>query len=371
MTYGFFVAMAFLSAAIVLRSQLKMKFKQGLLKPLKQKEKIGEPASPLDLLAAAVLGFIIGYKLFDVFLRYSDFVRNPQEFLSSTDGNFMGGIVAALAFGAYRFYEKHKKRKAKPYIEEKTILPHELTGNILLVAALSGIIGAKLFHLLENVNDLIADPIGMLFSFSGLTFFGGLLVGSVTVMIYARQYKIGTLHLADSGAPAIALGYGVGRIGCQMSGDGCWGIANTAPKPEWLSFLPDWMWSFDFPGNVIKSGVPIENCNGAHCYHLAEAVFPTSFYETCMMFAIFGILMLLRNRFKISGTLFAFFLILVGIERFFIEKIRINNKYMIFDYEITQAEIISVVLILVGILGIFMLKYGTKKDKLRIESEEL
>ena len=155
------------------------------------------------------------------------------------------------------------------------------------------------------------------------------------------------------------LAYGVGRIGCQMSGDGDWGIDNLAPKPEWMSFLPDWMWSYTFPHNVINAGVPIEGCTGKFCMELANPVWPTAFYEVIMSLAIFGILWAMRKHIKVPGALFFIYLAFNGVERFFIEKIRINTEYNILG-GITQAEIISFSLILTAIIGVTYL-YKSKK----------
>ena len=142
-------------------------------------------------------------------------------------------------------------------------------------------------------------------------------------------------------------------------GDGDWGIDNLAPKPEWMSFLPDWMWSFTFPHNVINAGVQIEGCTGKYCMELANPVWPTAFYETIMSLAIFGILWTIRRHIKVPGALFFIYLAFNGMERFFIEKIRINTEYDILG-GITQAEIISFSLILTAIIGLTLL-YKSKK----------
>ena len=238
--------------------------------------------------------------------------------------------------------------------------PYQLVGNITMIAAVSGIVGAKIFHNLENMEAFIADPIGQLIAFSGLTFYGGLIAGAFSVIWYTRRYKINILHLIDSAAPALILAYGIGRIGCQMSGDGDWGIDNLSPKPEWIAFLPDWMWSFNFPNNVINAGVPIEGCKGNFCMELANPVWPTAFYEVVMSLLIFNILWSIRKKIKAPGVLFFIYLIFNGVERFSIEKIRINTEYNIFG-GITQAEIISFLLVLVGFLGSIIFYRKNKK----------
>jgi len=230
-----------------------------------------------------------------------------------------------------------------------------------MIAAVSGIIGAKVFHNLENMGAFIADPIGQLMAFSGLTFYGGLIAGAASVIWYTRKYKINILHLIDSAAPALMLAYGIGRIGCQLSGDGDWGVDNLTPKPEWMSFLPDWMWSFNFPHNVINAGVPIKDCVGNFCMELVNPVWPTAFYEVVMSLIIFGILWSVRKQIKVPGILFFIYLIFNGVERFFIEKIRINTEYNILG-GITQAEIISLCLVIIGFLGCILLYKKYKLD---------
>jgi prolipoprotein diacylglyceryltransferase len=152
------------------------------------------------------------------------------------------------------------------------------------------------------------------------------------------------------------LAYGIGRIGCQVAGDGDWGIVNTYSKP--LSWIPDWLWAYDYPHNVNKEGVPLLNCTwGDYCYHLPAPVFPTPLYEIAMALLLFALLWSIRKKVKVTGRLFAIYLIANGIERFLIEHIRVNTKYDIFGFHPTQAEIISSCLI---VFGIFLYLYAPK-----------
>ena len=350
-TYGLFVAFAFLTGIYFVSLELKRKEREGLLLPIIKKELIGNPASITSLIFSGLGGFIVGFKLLEAVLYYSDFVTDPQGFILSVRGNFIGGLVVAAISTYFTWKEKNKQKLDKPKWITKTIHPYELSGNLLITAAIFGLLGAKLFHNLENMDQLIADPVGALMSFSGLSYFGGLVVGIFTVLWYANKNSIKPVYMLDAAAPGLALAYGVGRIGCQVSGDGCWGIPNVNPKPDWLSFLPDWMWAYEYPNNVINAGKVIENCTSSHCHVLDTPVFPTPFYETTMMVIIFIILWSLRKHIKIPGILFSIYFTLAGFERFFIEKIRINNKYDILG-GITQAEIISSALIIIGIAGI-------------------
>lgn len=358
-TFGFWVAIAFIFASWIISNELKRKEKEGFLSSTKVNEIIGESLTTSEIISSLFTGFFIGFKFIEALFHYTDLVNNPQDFILSTRGNLLGGLLIAAISFYLKWTENNKTKLATPKTIEKTVHPFELVGNMTMIAAFSGIIGAKIFHNLENMDAFLADPIGQLISFSGLTFYGGLIAGAVSVIWYANKYKINTKHLIDSAAPGLMLAYGVGRIGCQMSGDGDWGIDNLAPKPEWMSFLPDWMWSYTFPHNVINAGVPIQGCTGNFCMELANPVWPTAFYEVIMSLAIFGILWALRKHIKVPGALFFIYLAFNGVERFFIEKIRINTEYNILG-GITQAEIISFSLILTAIIGVTYL-YSSKK----------
>ena len=134
--------------------------------------KIGEGVTNYELLSAIIGGFLIGFKLVEAFFDYDALVQNPQEFILSTKGNVMGGIIIAAISVYTKYKEKEKTKLAEPKWIEQSIQPHQLVGNMIMIAAISGIIGAKIFASLENWNDFLLDPWGQLFSFSGLTFYG-------------------------------------------------------------------------------------------------------------------------------------------------------------------------------------------------------
>tara|TARA_Y100000385_G_scaffold249719_1_gene271319 strand:- start:3234 stop:4391 length:1158 start_codon:yes stop_codon:yes gene_type:complete len=351
-TFGFFVALAFVIGGIVASKEMKRKEEEGLVSSFKKKVKIGEGITTYEILSAVIGGFIIGFKLIHAFFNYQFLVNDPQGFILSWEGNLLGGILVGALFVYSKYKEKEKTKLPEPKWVEKTIFPHQLVGNMIMIAAISGIIGAKIFANLENWDDFVNDPLGQIFSFSGLTFYGGLILGTLSVGYYAKNNNIKLEHLVDVFAPVLILAYGIGRMGCHFSGDGDWGIVNTASKPDWMSFLPDWMWSYNYPNNVINAGELIPGCEGNFCHQLAENVYPTPFYEIIMAGLIFVFLWSIRKKIKIAGVLFCIYLILNGIERFLIEKIRINHDMI---GEQTQAEIISFSLILIGILGIYFL----------------
>lgn len=359
-TFGFFVAMAFLVSAWLLGKELKRKQSLGILKAGFKEIKTGEPAKPVDYISAGIIGFLIGFKILYMVLNYSDFVDDPQSTLLSLEGNLIGGILGALGFVFLRHRESEKAKKQTPGVHKVIMNAEDHVGNIILLGVVGGLVGAKIFHNLENPGEFMADPIGALLSFSGLTFYGGLIVAAFLIIRYGKKHGLPAWHLADAASPALMMGYGIGRIGCQMSGDGDWGIVNTSPKPSWMSALPDWMWSFKFPHNVNNEGVPIPGCVGRWCHELPLPVFPTSFYETLMAVILFAVLWSFRKKIKVPGLMFSIYLLLNGMERFLIESIRVNTKYHILGAEITQAQLISSALIIAGITGIW---YTRKQAK--------
>lgn len=359
-TFGFFVALSFLIAAYLFTLELKRKEKLGWLKSQIVEIKIGEKASTAELASNALIGFIIGYKLLEIFLNYSDLVADPQEFILSTRGNFLGGILGAAGFAWSKYREKNKEKLDQPKLVKQEVHPHELVGNMTMIAAIAGILGAKLFHNLENLDELIADPIGSLLSFSGLSIYGGLLVGGASVLYYAVKNGLKWIHVADACAPGLMAAYGMGRVGCQLAGDGDWGMPNDASKPEWMSFLPDWMWAYDYPNNVLNVDLQAD-FQRMGLESITGNAWPTPFYETVMATIIFLILWGLRKKIAIPGFIFSLYLALNGIERFFIEKIRINPDYHFLGIEATQAEIIAVLLFLSGIAGLFY--FSKNKEK--------
>lgn len=357
-TFGLLLGISFGFAAYTLFLELKRKENAGLLPDIPTKETIGLPASASELLGSAIFGFIAGYKLIYIVSGYQEFVNDTQGVLLSADGSLPGGIFGAILFIYIRYREKEKTRLPEPETRDVILKPHQLTGNITMIAALAGIVGAKIFHNLENLDEFERDPIGALMSFSGLTMYGGLICGAGAVLWYGNKHGIKPLHLCDAAAPGIMLAYGTGRLGCQLAGDGDWGIVNLNPKPEWLNWLPDWAWAYNYPRNVIGEGIPIPGCEGRHCMMLPDAVYPTPLYEAVICIALFFVLWGMRKRMQTAGMIFFIYLLLNGIERFFIEKIRVNTKYHISGHAITQAEIISSALIIIGISGII---YLTKK----------
>lgn len=360
-TFGFCVAMAFLGAAWTLTLEMKRKEKLGVMGETQQRKYWkGRPMPASDYAASIAIGLILGYKFLPMITQFNTIVKNPQDYFLSFQGSVVGAVIGALLAGALKYWEDRQQRLAVPEQVEETVYPHQHIGTITIIAAIAGILGAKVFHNLENLDEFMEDPIDAIISFSGLTFYGGLIVAAYFVIKYARKNKIRILAICDAAAPGLILAYGIGRIGCQLAGDGDWGIPNDNPKPDWLSWAPDWLWAYNYPNNVLHldlkkdyASMGLESVTGY--------AYPTPIYEMLMSFLIFGILWGIRKKISTPGVMFSLYLILIGIERLIIESIRINTVYHIFGKEITQAQILSVVMITAGAFGIWYMKKHGKK----------
>ncbi|MBC8173795.1 MAG: prolipoprotein diacylglyceryl transferase, partial [Chitinophagales bacterium] len=404
-TFGLFVALAFFVGAYILLLELKRKEKEGLLHPVKQKVVMGEAPKPVAIIMNAIFGFIIGFKFVAAAMDWKTFSENPQVFLFSGTGNAAGGILFAGLLGYLKYREGKKQQLPKPEIKTVEVYPHQRIGDIVAIAAVAGIAGAKIFSNFEEPDgwkDFLADPLGNFFS--GLTIYGGLLLGAASVIYYATRKKINVLHLGDSFAPALILAYGIGRIGCQVSGDGDWGIYNSAyitnPNGEITlaqnddfesslqknaayyihefgaiesvphkyfkapSFIPRSFVAQNYAHNVNEDGITLPDCDEMKCAVLPTPVFPTPIYETIMCTILFSILWVLRKKWKIPGMLFAFYIVLTGVERYLIETIRVNNVLTFLGIQATQATFISVALILFG-LGFMLVLRLKRKSAMR------
>lgn len=348
-TFGLFLVLAILSAAYILFRELKRQAKNNLYKPEKVKYEIGLPPQRGELIGNAIWGFVLGYKGWYAIQNFEALKKDAADVLLSLDGSWVGGILLAGLLVGLKYWDVKKKQLPKPKIQTKKVYPHNRIGDITIIAAICGVVGAKIFAVIEDIPALLADPLGTLLSGGGLAIYGGLIGGFVGVAIYLRKKNIPIIHVLDAVAPALIIAYGVGRLGCHFSGDGDWGIIAAAQPSGW--FLPDWMWAYDYPHNVLREGIAIEGCDWRYCTRLAEPVYPTSIYEFLMASIIGGILFALRKPLvAFPGILFFIYLIFNGVERFFIERVRVNQEYD-FMGGLTQAQSIAIILFLIGVAG--------------------
>ncbi|GAB3377780.1 prolipoprotein diacylglyceryl transferase [Massilia agri] len=255
----------------------------------------------------------------------------------------MFAAAACLTAELRRLYELGALLPGRRLVNGKPIVkpPHELVSNLTMLVMFTGIVGARLFHILENTHQFALDPWSMIFSRSGLSVFGGLIVGTLAGLVYVRRWQLPVRPMLDAVAPAMMLGYAIGRLGCQVSGDGDWGtMANMALKPDWL---PTWFWAQTYENNIYGEVIA------------APGVYPTPIYESVIALACFGLLWALRRHPFRTGWLFSLYLLLAGVERLLIEQIRVNPPYSFAGIHATQAELIAAGLIVAGLVGLALL----------------
>lgn len=356
-TFGLFLTLAFLASGYVLYLEFKRKEAEGIFSPQKITVDPGAGSRPIDILINSIFGFLIGFKGLYAYQHLDEMKGDAVAVLLSMKGSILGGLAGAAIFAGIKYWDylKFKKNPSSP--KEVLLHPYQMVPDITVVSAISGILGAKIFALFEGAqswSSFMRDPIKAFFSGSGLAIYGGLIIAFTTVYYYVKKKGLKPIHVMDVCAPAMIMGYAVGRLGCQFSGDGDWGIANTTVKPSWF-FLPDSWWAYTYPHNILDDGIVMADCAYKHCMQLATPVYPTPLWEAIFAFTIFGILWSLRKRIKIPGMLFFIYCIFNGIERFGIEKIRVNEKINAAGISLTQAEIISLLVLITGIVGCLVL----------------
>jgi phosphatidylglycerol:prolipoprotein diacylglycerol transferase len=351
-TFGFFMALAFVLPYYVFTSEFKRKEAEGVISAFTEEEWQGQPASITEIAINGLLGYLFGFKVLGILFDYGTFASGAVTYIFSLNGNWLSGLVCAIIFGCWVYSDKRRHRLTEPVLVKKIIHPYQLTPYLVMVLAAWGFVGAKLSSAIEHWNVLLYNPMGVLFSTNGFNFYGGFIFGALAYMYICHNRGMKLIYLSDIGSPGMVLAYAVGRLGCQLSGDGDWGIANIHQKPNWLNWLPDWAWSFTYPHNVIDAGVPIPGCIEQHCQVLPFGVYPTSLYESAAFFLVFALMWAFRRKIKIPGLLFYLFLIFNGAERVLIEMIRITDRHRVFGIQITQAQIIGLLFIAGGITGI-------------------
>jgi phosphatidylglycerol---prolipoprotein diacylglyceryl transferase len=237
------------------------------------------------------------------------------------------GIMFALAFVAAGVLAARRlKELGKPI---------DWAYEMVFAAAVGGIVGARIDFVIQNYDSVSDDLLGNIFSGSGLVWFGGAIGGAIGVLLWARWRRMLNLSLLDVAAPGLAIGYAVGRIGCQLSGDGDYGIPWDGP------------WAMGYPDGAVATDPGV-------------TVHPTPIYETLAMGLITYALWRLRDALR-PGLLFALYLTLAGTERFLVEFIRRNDEVAA---GLTQAQLISVAMILAG--GIW-LALAARQGRLRAD----
>ena len=212
--------------------------------------------------------------------------------------------------------------------------PVDWAYEIMLAALIGGVLGARLDFLFQNWDQFSSDPLGNLFSGAGLVWYGGAIGGAIGVLVWAWWRGMLNLYLLDMTAAPLALGYAIGRIGCQVSGDGDYGQPWDGP------------WAMSYPDGTVPTDTPVH---------------PTPIYETLSMGLVALVLWRLRDRF-VAGVLFALYLVLAGTERLLVEFIRRNEDVFA---GLTQPQLISVVMIVAGVAWLVIL---SRRGGLRVRT---
>jgi phosphatidylglycerol---prolipoprotein diacylglyceryl transferase len=209
-------------------------------------------------------------------------------------------------------------------------LPVDWAYEVVFAALLGGVIGARGYFLIQNYSQVRHNLLGSIFSGSGLVWYGGAIGGAIGVLLWMRWRQTLQLRIFDMCAVALALGYAIGRIGCQVSGDGDYGIRSSLP------------WAMGYPHGTVPTapGVTVQ---------------PTPIYETVAMGLVAYLLWHLRDRVR-PGVIFALYLVLSGLERFLVEFIRRNREVLI---GLTAAQVESLALFVIGLVWLsFMARAG-------------
>ena len=381
-TFGFLLVMALVVCGFFLKAELKRLELEGKLLPQTQKITFSQQIGWFDILSNVLILVFMASKIPLIIGDSSAFSADPAGVLFSKQGNWLIGLILGGILAAYYIY-KNSKLPKESKTQDITFMPSEKTNDIIMIAGLSGVLGSKLFSVFESPADFFKDPLGSILSGAGLNVYCVLILAFFAVTWYVKKIGIKPVYMIDIGGMGILLGYAVGRMGCQFSGDGDWGIV-AAAQPSWW-FLPDWLWSYNYPNNVNNDGVLLSHCNAdiyqelmskrmqmedrcveacgiRYCHELDPKVYPTPIYETVLSLIGFGLLYVWRRKFIIPGTIFFLYMIYNGVERFFIEKIRVNEKYELLGLHWTQAQYLSILFVLIGIAGLFYI-YRSRSAK--------
>lgn len=225
---------------------------------------------------------------------------------------------------------------------------------VTLLAAVFGILGSKMLFLIENWSEWMHYPFEMLFSPSGLTYYGGFILATAMIFLYSRRKSIPFLKICDAAAPALLLGYGIARIGCHLSGDGDYGMPTDLPWAAVYSAgtYPPSVAFRDFPEIVDRYGV-----NGVVPDTLP--VHPTPIYEFLVGVILFLILWRMRKSAAMDGRIFAVYLVMSGTARFLVEILRINPRIL---FGLSEAQLISLALIAAGLMGLMLLRLPERQE---------
>jgi len=202
-------------------------------------------------------------------------------------------------------------------------LDASLGSSIVFWAAIGGLVGARLWVVFDDLGEFLEAPVGFLLTGAGFVWYGGLLGGLIAVSYLIRYHRLPWFTTTDCIAAVLPLGHAIGRIGCQLAGDGDWGKETTLP---WGMAYPNAIIGWDYPPGV--------------------RVHPAPLYEAALYLAIFALLWRLRCRLRTEGTVLSLYFVLAGVARFFVEFVRVGPHV---QWGLTGAQLFSVVLVIAGV----------------------
>jgi phosphatidylglycerol:prolipoprotein diacylglycerol transferase len=253
---------------------------------------------------------------------------------------FRIGDFTVTSFGVMMFFSFIAGAMVLGRQLERYQMKRELAWDLLALIALGGIVGAKLYYLALHWEDVAANPLGELFSRGGLVWYGGFIGGVLAYWLQIRARKLPTAMMYDATAPALAVAYAVGRMGCFLVGDD-YGV----PTNSWVGIA--------FPQGSPPSSAGYLRSVGADVPASIPdsqilAVHPTQLYEVGLGLLMFAILWRLGRRPHRQGQLFSLFMVFYAIERFAIEFVRAKGDRIILG--LSTSQIASIVLLLLGIV---------------------
>jgi phosphatidylglycerol---prolipoprotein diacylglyceryl transferase len=220
----------------------------------------------------------------------------------------------------------------------------EWASTLILWAAIGGVAGSRIYDIIDNWPRYAANPREIIFSGAGFVWYGGLAGGILAGWFVARHYRIRFLTMTDMAAPGLALGHAIGRIGCQLSGDGDWGMVSKLP---WAMAFPHAIVGWNGRSVLALSGnqlVAAPGCNDAGCAPWVR-VHPAPVYETILYTGVFLVLWAIRKKINVEGEIFYLYLIMAGACRFLVEFIRVNPRVL---WGLSEAQLIAAAMVVIG-----------------------
>jgi phosphatidylglycerol:prolipoprotein diacylglycerol transferase len=235
---------------------------------------------------------------------------------------------------------------------ERTGFDPDRAWDFVFAAVIGGIGGAKIYYILLNWPRLLEDPASLIFSRAGLVWYGGFMGALALILWQVRHYKLPLGKMADLHAPPLCLAYAVGRVGCFLVGDdygrptsGWYGVAFPEGSPPTRVDVFENYFGVEVDPAIVEE------------FGQVVPVHPTQLYEVFMTVVMFLILWRLRNHNHRAGWLWWLWMAMAGVERFLVEIVRVKDDR--FFGPLTMAQVISLILIAVGVWGMAKLWNGS------------